>query len=251
MLLKKVTLTFICALSAASAIAHEITQQEFNNLLKNAFRDNPELLLSGFKQTQSLVARMKDQEDKARLARLEQAVFFDPSTPVHNPNGVVKVVEFFDYRCGACKRVATAMKTLATEDQNVQIIYKPVAVLGETSSHLAKIALAVHKISPNQYPAYHSQLMSHPQPSVEIAYELAKLLNINSNTVADVANSIEIEDQLATNVQLFMDLGLTGTPTIFVERTKYPGVTALTTLRPEVRKYLNDESLRISKASFE
>src|SRR5262249_8657858 len=45
----------------------------------------------------------------------------DPDSPVSgNPSGDVTVVEFFDYQCGYCKRVAGSVTKLQQEDPGVR-----------------------------------------------------------------------------------------------------------------------------------
>ena len=59
-----------------------------------------------------------------------------------NPAGDVTVVEFFDYRCPHCRRMAPVIKTLLTEDPRVRLVYKELPILGEESVLAARAALA-------------------------------------------------------------------------------------------------------------
>jgi protein-disulfide isomerase len=44
-----------------------------------------------------------------------------PESPVgDNPNGDVTVVEFFDHRCGVCKRIRPIIDTLQKSDGNIR-----------------------------------------------------------------------------------------------------------------------------------
>ena len=59
---------------------------------------------------QALEAKRQEEEKqraKTAIATRQNDLLHDPSSPVSgNPYGEVTLVEFFDYRCGYCKRVA-------------------------------------------------------------------------------------------------------------------------------------------------
>jgi protein-disulfide isomerase len=70
---------------------------------------HPEAIEKALQQLQ--VTRDTEARDRVRLALAahQAELLSDPSSPVSgNPSGDVTLVEFFDYRCGYCKRAADA-----------------------------------------------------------------------------------------------------------------------------------------------
>ena len=52
------------------------------------------------------------------------------------------MVEFLDYNCGFCRELHPAIKDFLDIRKDVRYIARPIAVLGEGSERLARIALA-------------------------------------------------------------------------------------------------------------
>ena len=48
------------------------------------------------------------------------------------------LVEFFDYRCGFCKKAHGTVAQLLKDDPRIQVVYKDLPVLGEESVFAAK-----------------------------------------------------------------------------------------------------------------
>lgn len=82
------------------------------------------------------VKRQEDEQLRVRqaIATHQEELLHDPASPVSgNLNGDVTVIEFFDYRCGYCKRVASAVTQLQQDDPGVRVVYKDYPILGEVS----------------------------------------------------------------------------------------------------------------------
>ncbi|WP_435000120.1 DsbA family protein (plasmid) [Vibrio scophthalmi] len=221
-------------LMSSTAQASSIDQQDFNQMLLNAFREDPQLLLEGVRQVQKYQSELKREQQEVALRKVSKSLYYDEDSPVFNPDGEITVVEFFDYMCGVCKRVSPEMKRLIESDQRVRFVYKDVSILGPTATQMSKYAIAVSKLEPSKYPAFHYELMGMRQPSEESALKLASLLDIDAQALKQMAQSQEVASILQKNNQLFNDLQLTGTPTIFVGKKKFPGAVGYSTLIGEV-----------------
>src|SRR5580704_18883750 len=70
-------------------------------------------------------------------------VLRDPDIPsLGNPNGNLTVVEFFDYQCPYCKKLAPELAKLVQDDGNIRIVLKDWPIFGDASVFAAKLALA-------------------------------------------------------------------------------------------------------------
>src|SRR3546814_18534988 len=77
------------------------------------------------------------------LAARADEVFRDPTSPVTgNANGDVTLVEFFDYNCPYCRRVAPVVAEAEAADPQLRIVYKEFLILGPGSVSAAKAAIA-------------------------------------------------------------------------------------------------------------
>ena len=100
-------------------------KQVIENLIRDYILNNPEVVIESI---QSLRQRKKGEaQDRAKgnLVKMRGELLNDPATPVGgNPEGDVTIVEFFDYRCGFCKRVFPAVMEVINTDKNVRYVFK-------------------------------------------------------------------------------------------------------------------------------
>ena len=132
-----------------------------------------------------------------------------------NPDGDVTVVEFFDYRCGYCKRFAPTLEKIKKQDPKLRVVYKEFPILGPDSMKGAQAALAARE--QGRYVEFHEALMRVRG-------------NLNDKTITAVARSVGLDtDRLRKDMQspmilnairntrkLAAALGITGTPAVIV-----------------------------------
>src|SRR5262249_15243678 len=114
-------------------------------IVEDYLRNRPEVMDQALMSLETRRQAEETQRVKAAIAARMDSLVKDPSSPVTgNPKADVTVVEFFDYRCGYCKKAAGTVAQLQKNDANVRIIYKDLPILGEDSLFAAKAALAAH-----------------------------------------------------------------------------------------------------------
>jgi protein-disulfide isomerase len=71
------------------------------------------------------------------------AVLHDPEIPsLGNPDGDLTIVEYFDYQCPYCKKVAPQLAQVVKDDGKVRVVLKDWPVFGVLSVAAAKLVLA-------------------------------------------------------------------------------------------------------------
>ncbi len=138
----------------------------------------------------------------------------NPDAPIAgNPNGDVVVVEFYDYNCGFCKRAMPDVAKIIETDKNVKVVFLDHPILAPSSTLAAKAALAVHKISPDKFFAYHQELMKITgDKTEELLLATAKKIGVNADKVKSEMNSGAIEKIIAENNKLAEAVGVQGVP---------------------------------------
>ena len=134
---------------------------QIEEVVKSYLLKNPEII----RDASAALAAREEAEKAAAVAKAlagsREALERDPGSPVGgNPRGDVTVVEFFDYNCCYCKRVAPAVKALIKADANVRVVYKEFPILGPSSLLAAKAALAAHR--QGKYVVFHEALFELP-----------------------------------------------------------------------------------------
>lgn len=73
----------------------------------------------------------------------EALVLRDPDIPVvGNPDGDVTIVEYFDYNCPYCRKIAPELRQVVHDDGKVRLVHKDWPILGEVSVIAARMVLA-------------------------------------------------------------------------------------------------------------
>jgi protein-disulfide isomerase len=166
----------------------------------------------------------------------------DPNSPVSgNLDGDVTVVEFFDYRCGYCKRVAGAVSQLQKDDPNVRVVYKDFPILGEASELAARAALASK--TQGKHLAFHEALLaSKSELTQETIFAIAKQVGLDPDQLNKGMQDPTIRTIIEHNRALARELGINGTPGFIVGTELVPGALELKDLKNLVRQVRQEKS---------
>jgi protein-disulfide isomerase len=171
-------------------------------------------------------------------------LFKDDDAPyLGDRDGDVRIVEFFDYNCGYCKKVFPELLKLVEKDKKVKIIFKDIPILGPTSETAAKWALAAHM--QKKFFGFHRALMEHKGPiNDEVLQKAAKAADMDVNKAKEDAEGTTVLMQVEKNRALAGQLGITGTPAFVVGEEVVPGAVPL----EELEKMIADERKKAPKA---
>jgi protein-disulfide isomerase len=149
-------------------------------------------------------------------------LFRSAASPVGgNPEGDVTLVEFFDYRCGYCRRVVGSLRALVEQDQDLRVVFKEFPILGEDSVRAARAALAAER--QGLYMPLHFALMAADDLSIEGIMAVAAGVGLDTEQLAADMASPEIEAEIAATYALANELGIEGTPAFVVDDELIPG----------------------------
>lgn len=211
-------------------------QQAVEKVVEGYIRSHPEVI----EQTlQALEAKRQAGEQKrirAAIVSRQNELLNDPASPVSgNLKGDVTVVEFFDYRCGFCKRVAAAVTQLQKDDPRVRIIYKNFPILGEASELAAKAALASK--AQGRHQAFHEALLAaKSEMTKEQVLHIASEVGLDTKKLETDMENPEWDTVINRNRVLAKELGITGTPAFVVGTELYPGALELSALKDLVAR---------------
>jgi len=174
------------------------------------------------------VLRAKRQEEErkraeAAIVRNGEVLRSHPLSPVSgNAEGDVTVVEFFDYRCGYCKRALPAMTALLEEDPNVRVVWKEFPILGPVSDFAARAAMAADR--QGKYYRFHLALMQEPELTEGKVLEIAGEVGIDTERLRRGMEDPTIRAYLDETRALAQEIGISGTPAFVIGGTLVPGV---------------------------
>jgi protein-disulfide isomerase len=212
-------------------------EQAVERLIRDYIMKHPEVLLESLQAYDAKQRETQEQAAQNAVAGNRDALERDASTPVGgNPKGDVTVVEFFDYRCGYCKKVLPSVQELLKTDGNIRVVFKELPILGPDSVTAARAALAAWKIAPDKYVALHVALMeARGELSEARVLETAKKVGIDPDKLKAAMDDPQIKAQLERNAALAQTLQIAGTPAFIIGGKLVPGAVDLATMREMVK----------------
>ncbi len=233
--------TLLGALPSAHAQSSALNSEqrsEINKLIHQYILDNPQVILQSVQRMQAESEQKSRQKAKVNVTTYHEELVNDPDAPVAgNPKGNVTVVEFFDYRCGYCKRVFPAIQALLESDSNIRYVFKEFPILGPDSVFASRAALALWRMDKSKYHDFHAAMMLNKGALSESkVLTLASKLGIDAKALRSAAEAPEIDKILARNFKLAEALNINGTPAFVIGDELIPGAADLDTLRQKIRQ---------------
>jgi protein-disulfide isomerase len=163
----------------------------------------------------------------------QRSILKDPGTaPLGVANPEVTVVEYFDYNCPYCRKLAPSIRALVDADHRVAVILKEWPIFGGVSVYAARSALAAQW--QGKYLTAHDALISAPRLSqtAEVDETLQKAgIDVLELKMTLASHGAQIDAILARNNAEAHSLGMRGTPGLLVGRDVSTGINDLAALQ--------------------
>lgn len=157
-----------------------------------------------------------------QIAALEGSVRF-----AQRGDGPVRIIEFFDYSCPACRALHPELKRLARTNRNVRIdmvdypIYAKTTIsrlTGNKTLNASLIGLAALDQSNGKALAFHDALMGLPgRVTVPRIREAAAIAGVDLAAAEARAKDADIQQAPVDNIDYAARLGIHGTPGLVVD----------------------------------
>jgi protein-disulfide isomerase len=155
----------------------------------------------------------------------EAGVLRDPEIPVAgNKDGNITIVEYFDYNCPYCRKLAPELAQVVFDDGKVRMIFKDWPILGPVSVYASRLALATKY--QDKFADAHEALMSTSSRLTEPRIRellAAKTIDVDRAVKDMTANAGAIDAILKRNNQQAAAFGFNGTPAFIIGKFRVPG----------------------------
>ena len=221
-----VTFNLLTHTAATAQTAFTDAQKnELNKIISQYILDHPKIIVQSIQRMQVLQNAEKKAQAATTLKKRKLDLEADPDDPVMgNPTGTITVVEFFDYRCGYCKRVFPTVMKVINDNPNVRYVVKEFPILGPESVTASRASLAVWRNQRANFNAFHAAMMEvrGDIPEAKLL-SLANKLGINAIQLKKDMADPEIDRILEKNYQLAKALNINGTPAFVIGGKLVPG----------------------------
>jgi protein-disulfide isomerase len=181
-----------------------------------------------------------------KVAYTDQDIPTEPSVTFIDPTlgpatARATIVLYGDYGCDACATLDETLITLIADDfpTDVRLVWKD---MPNTSQHKEALNAAVAARCAEDQDAfweYHALLIAnHDSLSPELYSALAKQLGLKENTFASCYNNQTPAPVIQQTHDEGVALGVTATPTIFINGARYTGAVDSGTLKAMIRQIL-------------
>ena len=191
------------------------TQKDLGRMLN----ENPKIVADALQAYQ-----IRQQEEAERAANEALVKYVDQinshaNAPFVGPNDAkVVMVEFFDFSCGYCKRLAPALVSKIKSNPNVKFIFKPLTFLGNMSLYKAKAAMAAKK--QGKFLEFYTKAMTADQKDEAAVDAMAKEIGLNMAAYKKDMESAEVQNALNEISDLAQNIRVNGVPTLIVNGKK-------------------------------
>lgn len=227
----------VTPLTAQGADALSDAQKgEVEQLVREYILKNPEIVREAIIELQRREEVAKATAQENALKTMQKDLTANPNDPVMgNPDGDVTVVEFFDYRCGFCKRVLETVQTLLKEDGNVRYVLKEFPVLGPESVYAARVAQTVWLHQQDKYQDLHVAMLStRGALTKDKVLGIAKDVGVDVDALESQMDDPKVMETLQATRTQAATLNITGTPSFIVGEHIAPGAIPLEALKEMV-----------------
>lgn len=201
--------------SNSSDMMSATQKKEVEKIIHDYLVNNPEVLLEASQALQQKQQQAMQQQAQSAIKDNAKALISDNLTVVGNPKGNVTLVEFFDYQCIHCKKMAPVISELIKKDNNLRVVYKEFPIFGKSSDTASRAALAAGM--QGKYLEMHEALLKqNKRLNDQVIMDVAKTLGLDLTKLKTDMESKTVTDALDANRQLAEKLHLMGTPAFII-----------------------------------
>jgi len=212
------------AIPAQAQMSSE-AKAEMGAFIREYLLENPEVLMEALEVLQEREQAAQQVQAREAIAANQDMFRSGPMIFAAGPeNASATMVEFFDYRCGYCRRALPVIQDLLDEDDDLKVVFLEFPILGPESVAASRAALAVLNLDRSKYLDFHTALMNARVPLSEpVILAMAGEMGFGADQMKTAMADPAIDRALAANHQLAQALGVNGTPAFIVGDSIVPG----------------------------
>lgn len=213
----------VIAATGAPVTSGGATDNEaIKKIVREVIDQEPKLILDSVQKFQ--IEQQKQQTASASEALKDPAIheklYNNPDFASVGPKDAKRtVVEFFDYNCPVCKSQFKSLDALVKKDKSVRVVFVEFPIFGPVSDTNSKLGLAVNRLYPDKYFAFHEMMMGvpgHGPGNNEPTLKFIKELGMDVEKVKAESEKKEVADILIANRELGDKLQVRGTPLLVI-----------------------------------
>ena len=223
----------------AEDVSTTLSRADIEKIVREYILQHPEVLMESVRANQARERVEAQNRSKDAVAANRRELFDDAGSPAAGTGAAeVTIVQFFDYKCGYCRRVSPVVSKLLDTHKNVRMIFKEFPILGQESQVAARAALAAAK--QGAYVPFHEELLNWNGPITPASVEdIGRKLGMDVAQLKADMSSKDVDAELIQNRQLANAIGVQSTPSFVIGGELISGAMDLTGFEEVISKKAN------------
>ena len=188
--------------------------------LRAALENNPEMIVNALQKYEE-VQRQAQLQEASRLFKSNiEELNNNANAPFVGPKDAkIVLVEFFDFSCGYCKRLAPAVEALVKKNPDVKVVFKPITFVAQISKYAAQAALAANEQG-KFMELYTVMLGSQSRLTEETINSMAEKAGLDMKKFKEDVASEKVQTTIKEVSELANKLQVRGVPTLVLNGTQ-------------------------------
>ncbi len=190
--------------------------QDFAGEVAEALKSNPQMIIDAMQKYQDDMRAAEEKAAQEAMAKYMDEINNSANAPFIGPDDAkIVVVEFFDFSCGYCKRLAPELEKVMAANADVKFIFKPLTFVSPISDYQAKAGYAAHK--QGKFAEFYKEVMAFGGRMNEAAVdEVANKIGLDiAQYKADLASDEVAANMKAVN-ELAQNISINGVPAVLI-----------------------------------
>ena len=211
---EKTTVETVAATKKATG--ETVADADFAAKVQEALNNNPKMVVNAMQKYQENMHEQAMAESKKMIKDNLEEINNNPTAPFVGPKDAkIVLVEFFDYACGFCHRLAPELNKVIENNKNVKFVFRPLAFLSRGSEIAQKAVLAANL--QGKFMDLHNAIFDLNAPlEEENILKAAKEAGLNVEKLKADMDSKEVADAMVAGNDLAQRIQINGVPTLIL-----------------------------------
>ena len=188
--------------------------------LRVALENDPEIVVGALQRYEQLQREAQLQEASRLFKANIEELNNNANSPFVGPKDAkIVLVEFFDFSCGYCKRLAPAVEAIVKKNPDVKVVFKPITFVAQISKYAAQAALAANEQG-KFLELYTVMLGSDARLTEEIINNMAEKAGLDMKKFKEDVASEKVSNVIQEVSELANKLQVRGVPSLVLNGTQ-------------------------------
>lgn len=189
-------------------------------------KDAPEMVVEALNAFQAKQEEERLKAENERRLKYKDEINSSANAPFVGPEEAkVTVVEFFDFSCGYCKRIAPAIEKVIADNTDVKFVFKPLSFVSPVSAYQAKAAMAMNE--QGKFVEFYKAVMEEKgRMTEEKVNEIAEKVGADMDKYKKDLASDEVAKKLNEISELSHNIQVRGVPSIMINGESVRAITS-------------------------